>query len=116
MTAGLYNFTMDQGSNWNLNVIYKDSAGVVINLTGYTAAMQLRQNYNSDTAELTLSTSNGGIVITGAQGKLVLAATAAQTAALDAGYYVYDLEITSGGVVTRILQGQITVAGEVTRV
>lgn len=116
MTAGIYNFTIDQGSNWDLNVVYKDSAGVVINLTGYTAAMQLRQNYNSDTAALTLNTSNGGIVITGAQGKLVLSATAVQTAALDAGFYVYDLEISLGGVVTRLIQGQITVAGEVTRV
>lgn len=116
MTAGIYNFTMDQGSNWNLNVIYKDANGNPINLTGYTAAMQLRQNYNSDTAVLTLSTSNGGITITGNLGKLFLSATAAQTGGLDAGFYVYDLEITSGGVVTRIIQGQITVAGEVTRV
>lgn len=116
MTAGIYNFTMDQGSNWDLNVVYKDANGNPINLTGYTAAMQLRQNYNSDTAVLTLSTSDGGITITGAEGKLVLSATAAQTGALDAGFYVYDLEITSGGVVTRLIQGQITVAGEVTRV
>ena len=116
MTAGIYNFTIDQGSNWDLNVVYKDANGNPINLTGYTAAMQLRQNYNSDTAVLTLSTSNGGITITGAQGKLVLSATAIQTGALDAGFYVYDLEITSGGVVTRLIQGQVTVAGEVTRV
>lgn len=116
MTAGIYNFTLDQGSDWDLNVVYKDANGDVINLTGYTAAMQLRQNYNSDTADLTLSTSNGGITITGAQGKLVLHATAGQTGALDAGFYVYDLEITSGGVVTRLIQGQVTVSGEVTRV
>lgn len=116
MTAGIYNFTIDQGSDWNLNVIYKGSDGNPINLTAYTAAMQLRQNYNSDAAELTLNTSNGGIVITGALGKLALTATATQTGALDAGFYVYDLEIASGGVVTRIIQGQITVAGEVTRV
>ena len=116
MTAGLYNFTLDQGSDWDLNVIYQDANGDPINLTGYTAAMQLRQNYNSETADLTLTTSNGGIVITGALGKLVLHATAVQTGLLESGNYVYDLEITSGGVVTRIIQGQITVAGEVTRV
>ena len=116
MTAGIYNFTMDQGANWDLNVVYKDSDGNPINLSGYTAAMQLRQNYNSDSAELTLTTANGGITIVGEQGKLVLHATAAQTGSLDAGFYVYDLEITSGGVVTRIIQGQVTVAGEVTRV
>ena len=116
MSAGIYNFTMDQGSDWDLNVVYKDGNGDPINLTNYTAAMQLRQNYNSDSAGLTLTSSNGGITIIGAQGKLILHATAAQTGALDAGFYVYDLEITSGGVVTRIIQGQITVAGEVTRV
>jgi hypothetical protein len=116
MTAAIYNFTLDQGSDWDLNIVYKDGNGDPINLTGYSAAMQLRQNYNSDSAELTLSTTNGGIVITGVQGKLVLHATASQTGALDPGFYVYDLEVTSGGVVTRLIQGQITVAGEVTRV
>ena len=116
MTAGIYNFTIDQGANWNLKVVYKDSDGDVIDLTGYTAAMQLRQNYNSDTAVLSLSTSNGGITINGPLGELNLQATAAQTGSLDSGFYVYDLEVTSGGVVTRIIQGQITVAGEVTRV
>jgi hypothetical protein len=116
MTAGIYNFTLDQGSNWDLNVVYKDANDNPINLTGYAAAMQLRQNYNSDLADLTLSTSNGGITITGALGKLYLTATATQTGNLDAGFYVYDLEISSGGVVTRLIQGQVTVSGEVTRV
>lgn len=116
MTAGIYNFKMDQGSNWDLNVVYEDANGNPINLTGYTAAMQLRQNYNSETADLTLTSSNGGITITPLLGKLVLHATAIQTGLLSEGYYVYDLEIASGGVVTRIIQGQVTVNGEVTRV
>lgn len=116
MTAGIYNFKMDQGSDWDLNVVYEDANGDPINLTGYTAAMQLRQNYNSETADLTLTSSNGGITITAAEGKMVLHATAVQTGLLSEGYYVYDLEIDSGGVVTRIIQGQVTVNGEVTRV
>jgi hypothetical protein len=38
------------------------------------------------------------------------------TAAIEEAIYVYDLEITSGaGIVTRLLQGQITVNPEVTR-
>jgi hypothetical protein len=42
--------------------------------------------------------------------------TAAQTAALEEGYYVYDVELTSGSYKERLIQGQLTVAPEVTRV
>ena len=41
--------------------------------------------------------------------------TSAQTGALDPGFYVYDLEIALGSVVTRIIQGQITVSAQVTQ-
>jgi hypothetical protein len=40
--ASVYNTTIDQGADWYVNFTYQDSAGVAINLTGYTAAMQLR--------------------------------------------------------------------------
>lgn len=117
MTAGIYNPTIDQGATWSVTVLYKDSSGTAINLTGYTAAMQVRQNYSSADADLTLTTSNGGIAITGNTGTVVITMTAAQTAALEEGYYVYDVELTSsGGLVDRLIQGQITIAPEVTRV
>ena len=41
--------------------------------------------------------------------------TAAQTGGLPARFYVYDLELTLGSVVTRIIQGQITVSAQVTQ-
>ena len=112
--AGIYNFTLDQGSTWTLQVVYKDSNGVAVNLTGYTAEMQVRRKFDSDTPVLTLSTSNGGITIVGATGTLNLIATDEQ-AAIDAGLYVYDLELSTGGVRTRLIQGTVTVSGEVTR-
>jgi hypothetical protein len=112
--AGIYNFTLDQGSTWTLQIVYKDSNGAPINLTGYTAEMQVRRKFDSDTAVLTLSTSNGGITIVGATGTLNLIATDEQ-AAIDPGLYVYDLELSTGGVRTRLIQGTVTVSGEVTR-
>ena len=115
MSAGTYNFTLDQGSTFNLEIIYKDSAGVVIDLTNYTAAMQIRSSFDSSATLLNLNTTNGGIVITGPQGKIELTASATATAALPSGSWVYDLEITSGSVVTRIIQGQVIVSPEVTR-
>ena len=112
--AGIYNFTLDQGSTWTLQIIYNDPSGTPINLTGYTAEMQIRRKFDSDTAVLTLSTSNGGITITGPTGTLDLVATDEQ-ADIDPGLYVYDLELSTGGVRTRLIQGTVTVSGEVTR-
>ncbi len=115
MTAGIYNATIDQGSVWSVVLVYTDSNNTPVNLTGYTAAMQLRQNYNSTTADLTLTTANGGISIVGATGTITITATAVQTGALDPGFYVYDLELTSGSNISRLIQGQLTVAEQVTR-
>jgi hypothetical protein len=115
MTAGIYNATIDQGSVWSVVLVYTDSNNVPVNLTGYTAAMQLRQNYNSEVANLTLTTANGGISIVGATGTITINATAVQTGLLDPGFYVYDLELTSGSNISRLIQGQLTVAEQVTR-
>ena len=87
-----------------------------VNLTGYSAALQLRSLPNDPTAVLTL-TSSSGITITALTGQIDIHATAVQTGAIDEGTYYYDLEITSaGGIVTRIAQGQAIVSAEVTRI
>jgi hypothetical protein len=92
-------------------------AYVPVNLTGCTAALQLRSLPNDPTAALTLTTENGGIALTALTGNIAVTATAAQTRAIDEGYYYYDLEVTATatGVVTRIAQGQILVSAEITR-
>lgn len=114
MTAGIYNFTIDQGSTWTLQLIYEDPNGAPINLTGYTAKMQVRSKSNSSTAVLTLATGGQGITITGPTGTINLIATDEQTGAIAAGFYVYDLELDNGGVITRLIQGQITLSPQVT--
>lgn len=115
MSAATHNFIVDQGADWYATFVYKDSGGTAINLTGYTAALQIRDTYADSTTDLAL-TSTSGITITGATGTLAVRATATQTAAIAAGNYVYDLEITSSGaIVTRLVQGKITVSPQVTR-
>jgi hypothetical protein len=115
MTAGIYSTTIDQGSVWSVVFVYLDPNEAPINLTGYTARMQLRQNYNSELADLTLTTENGGISIVGATGTVTVTATDEQTELLDGGFYLYDLELTLAGVTSRLIQGQLTVAEQVTR-
>ena len=116
MAAATYNGVIDQGADWYINFTYEDSTGTPINLTGYTAALQLR-SLPADSATALSLTSSSGITITAATGLIAVHATAAQTGAIDTGRYYYDLEITltSSSVVTRIIQGQITVSAQVTR-
>ena len=114
MSAATTNLIIDQGATWNITLTYKNSDGSPINLTGYTAALQLRTSYDASSAALSLS-SGSGIVLGGTAGTIAVTATATQTGSLTAGEYVYDLEITSSSVVTRLVQGRITVTPQVTR-
>jgi hypothetical protein len=91
-------------------------ATVPINLTGYTAALQIRSLPESPTAVLSLTTGNGITIPTPTNGTVEVQATAVQTRAIVAGTYYYDIEITSqGGIVYRLAQGQVVVSAEVTR-
>jgi hypothetical protein len=114
--ATAYNIAIDQGADWYLTVTYQNPAGTPVNLTGYTAALQIRQNFSDANAELTLTTFSG-IVITPSTGTLAIHATAALTLAIGAGAYVYDIKITSSaGIVTRLTQGSFQVNAAVTSV
>jgi hypothetical protein len=114
-----YPLTIDQGATRTLVVQYQQRASGVdtpVNLTGYTARMQLRTSYAAASSTLSLTSPSSGIVITPLTGTITVTITATQTAALAAGRYVYDLEIESaGGEVTRVLDGIATVTPEVTR-
>ena len=63
--ADNYKISIDQGATYSLALTYKDSAGAAINLTGYTAAMQIRSSYESTTTVLSLTSSAGIVIIVG---------------------------------------------------
>lgn len=114
MLAGLLNLTIEQGATYNLSFLYQDEDGDAINLTGMTARMQLRRQFASDTALLTLTTENGRITITPLEGKIELYISATDTALLT-GSGVYDFELVNGLVVNRLLEGSFNICNEVTR-
>ena len=87
-----------------------------VNLTGYTARMQIRETIESTTTLHTLTTENGGITLGGAAGTIALTISATDTAAFTFDSAVYDLEVISGaGVVTEVLRGAVYLNDEVTR-
>ena len=111
---GKYNMVCPQGSTFNQVLTYYID-DVLVNLTGYTARMQVREKYTSTVKQLDLNTSNGGIVLGGALGTITVNVTATQTAAIFPKEYVYDLEIVYGSNVIRLIQGKFIVLAEVTR-
>ena len=114
MAAATYDFEIEQGTTLNKQMVWKDSTGAPVDLSGYTARMQLRPSISSDTVLLDLTTENGGITLGGALGTITLHFTDAQTSALTKGG-VYDIEVVTGGNVTRLIQGAISLSKEVTR-
>jgi hypothetical protein len=116
MSAGIYDIYIEQGATYNQPLVWKDSSGTAVNVTGYTARMQIRKTVDATTIILTLTTENGRITVGGSNGLITLLVSAADTAALTTFCGVYDLEVISpAGVVTRLLEGQVEVSKEVTR-
>ena len=115
MIASNYDTIIDQGADWYINFVCLDPDNVAIDLTGATAALQLRSLPNDPFVELNLTTENGGIAITELEGLVACYATATQTGAISTGIYYYDLEVVLEGTTIRIIQGQITVSAQVTR-
>lgn len=97
------------------------SGGVIsfnspVNLTGYSAKMQLRAKLEDTTTIDEYTTVNGKIQIDVPNSAIVILVDAATTAGYNFGSAVYSLELTSGtGVVTQIVTGTITLIKEVTR-
>ena len=73
-------FVINKCCDWTISLTYQDNTNTPINLTGYSAKMDVKgslsdeDNYNI----LSLSTSNGGITLGGSTGVITLNITAAQ--------------------------------------
>ena len=105
------NLYIDQGSNFTSTVTVEDVNDNLVNITNYTTRGQIRKSYSASTA------TNFTTTITDAtNGEFTIALSRTQTGALKAGRYVYDVEvISSTGVVTRVVEGQVTVNARVTQ-
>ena len=126
MPAGKYSFVIEQGATLNLELQYKDSNGNPINLTGYGGKMQIRSSVDSPTAFITLSSSlnpdGTGLNFSGSNGStpptsgsIGIYISAISSSLLNFNTGVYDLEIASGSIVYRILEGQVKLSLNVTR-
>ncbi len=86
-----------------------------VDLTGYTARMQIRLKVDDTEIIHELTTENGGITINTSTYTLTLTIPAATTTLFTFTTAVYSLELVSGSVVTPFVNGTITMYKEVTR-
>lgn len=116
MTAAVYDFVLEQGTTFRKQLTYTDSAGVAVDLTGYSARMQLRTKITDANIIILLDNANGRITITPTTGVIDLFISDTDTASLTFKTAAYDLEVIApNGDVTRLLEGTITLSKEVTR-
>ena len=110
MSAGKYDLTIDQGSDFAITLTITKS-GSAVNLTNYTAKSHIRATRESPThVPFSITFPDR------AAGKLTMTLTSTASTNMAAGQYLYDLEITSGSdVVTRIIEGKVTLNREITR-
>jgi len=112
MTAAAFNLTIDQGSDFAIDLVVKDD-DVVKNLTGYLARAQMRTTKGASTVAATFTCT----IINATSGALKMELTNAVSSGISAGKYYYDLELYTSGntIVSRLMQGTVILTPEVTR-
>ena len=105
-----------QGKTFEQIYFFKDTDNVAIDMSDWTARIQVRTAIDAATYIVELTTENGGIIIDGEAGKVTLFIDDATTSSFAPGSYKYDLELeTPLEKVYGPLYGSFKVKAEVTR-
>jgi hypothetical protein len=117
MGAARFDLVIEQGATFDKTFVWKDASKVVKNLTAYTAAMQIRDTVDTTTtiASSTGTSPNITITLGGTAGTIQIVIAASATALFTFDLAVYDLEVTTGTTVKRLLEGEVKLNKEVTR-
>lgn len=119
MSAGNYDFNIEQGTSFRMSLVYKDANGDPIDITDWCARLTWRTSSN---VTQTFTTENTDLTaykfeIVGPEGKINFLLPAATTNALSFNTAKYDLELqanydhySQGGKYTvRIIYGTVTI-------
>lgn len=107
-----YNLVCEQATTFNFVFTIKNGS-TPWDLTSYTGVMTVKPFLNSTSTTLSATTANGRMTLGGIAGSVTVSVDASTTGDISAGRYVYDLTLTTGATVTRILEGKFIVTGAV---
>jgi hypothetical protein len=103
---------IDQGSDFVSTVVLQDDVtNLYQNVQGYVVTSSLRKSLLSQNA-------SGNLVCTvtdSANGEITMSMTAANTANLRSGTYLFDVRSEAAGVYTRLIEGIVIVTPSITK-
>jgi hypothetical protein len=127
MSAGKYNFIVEQGSQHDVTFRYKLADGTFLDLTNYRVRMSVKDHITDTNFVYQASSNTGGGGDTGGTvafqqhftkanqagdtlGQFTLSIPTATTTGFNFNQGVYDLELVANdGTVTRILEGKFKI-------
>ena len=114
-TVGILNFSLNEGTDFDMTLTWKDSVTTPVDVSSYTAMLQVRptaDHVGSATIELSVGS---GITLGGSEGTILIEIGKTLNV-LGRDRYVYDLEMTDVNDKTkRLIAGTITSIEEVTK-
>lgn len=125
MASVVYNIMLNKGDDFELQITVKDATGNAIDLTGYTYYGQIRSSFDAELPVATFvctianqNTDKGLVYIRLPHGQSseipVLGSKGNNRRPTTE--YIYDIEeTTQGGIISRIMEGTVTVSPNVTR-
>jgi hypothetical protein len=104
---------VDQGANFNNVINLTDEVtNLNVNVQGYTVISQMKRSYYSANASANITCS----ITNALNGEITMTMDANTTANIKAGRYLFDMRVTDRiGVVSRVLEGIITVTPRISR-
>lgn len=110
------NIEIEEAMDHTLSLIYRDeTTNLPVNITGYSAELEVRMRFGDPSVLLTLSTTNGKIELGGASGAIDINFLPSDTDQSQTYYSwtrgAYDLVLTdTAGKKKKILKGFITIS------
>jgi hypothetical protein len=106
------NLTLDQGADYSVRLEISTSNGSPLDVETYNVKSQMRHSYYSANAVAEFSSTKED----SANGIIILSLTNEQTTLISPGRYYYDVIIKNqSNVITRVLEGSMSVLPSVTR-
>ena len=103
------NIVIPQGTDFSEVFSSTETDGTATNLVGFTGASKLKKHQGSKTSE------SFSVSIVASTGTVSIAMTAGATTRIKPGRYYYDVMLTSsGGSVSRMVEGQALVTSGIT--
>jgi len=110
MVAGKYDITIEQGATYNKTItLTEDDSSVPIDLTNYTAKVQVRKDNDSELLFEMTTEDNRISIPTPTNGEINLTINATDTSNMVFEDAIYNLELYNSPEVIRLLEGKFII-------